>query len=404
MLPTTTPSPRTGQPTGHLAALDGVRSVAIMLVVGVHVAVATGMAGESGLGWQMLANGGVGVPIFFVLSGFLLYRPFARASLDGTRRPDVRRYLRRRALRVLPAYWLMLPFVLPLFNPEEARDPLVWLQMVTLTQNYDPHPPWPMTASGLEGLGPIWSLTVEAAFYVVLPLLAAGLHRFSRGEPRRLLTGLGLLGGLSLLEAVGLRYAEYLGTVFGGDPFRLLFYNEHLLPRSLVFFVLGMAMAVLAERPNRWSGFAGASPGLSWAVAGCALALMSTPLATPMNGVQSAHQYLVHNLLSVVVSAAVVAPAAFGHDGPAVRALLANPLMCRLGLVSYGVFLWHMPVIELWYDLTGRSLFLGDFWLVLGITLVFSLILAALSHLFVEQPAQRLGRRSFRPLPERAQQ
>lgn len=400
MLPTIAPSARTGQNGGHLAALDGVRSVAIMLVVGVHVAVATGMAAEDGLGWRMLANGGVGVSIFFVLSGFLLYRPFARAALDGTERPDVRRYLRRRALRILPAYWLMLPFVLLLFSPEEARDPLVWLRMVTLTQNYDPRPPWPMTASGLEGLGPIWSLTVEAAFYVVLPLLAAALHRFSRGEPRRLLLGLGVLGGLSLLEAVGLRYAEYLGSVFGKDPFRLLFYNEHLLPRSLVFFALGMAMAVLAERPTRWSGTVGASPGVSWAVAACALALMSTPLATPMNGVQSAHQYLMHNLLSVVISAAAVAPAAFAPEGPFVRALLANPLMCRLGLVSYGVFLWHMPVIELWYDLTARPLFLRDFWLVLGVTMVFSLILAALSHLFVEQPAQRFGRRP----PRRAQQ
>ncbi|WP_344453860.1 acyltransferase [Actinocorallia aurantiaca] len=384
---------RTERATGHLAALDGMRSVAILLVVGVHVAAATGMTVEGGLGWRMLANGGVGVSIFFVLSGFLLYRPFARAALDGTDAPDVRRYLRRRALRILPAYWLMLPFVLPLFNPEEARDPLVWLQMATLTHNYDPHPPWPMAASGLDGLGPIWSLSVEATFYVVLPVLALGLRRFSRGEPRRLLLGLAVLAGLSLLEAVGLRYIEHFGSVFGWNPYRLLFYNEHLLPRSLVFFALGMIMAVLAERPNRWSRAIGSTPGTSWTVAACALALMSTPLATPMNGAQSAHQYLLHNLLSVVISAAAVAPVAFAPRSPVATALLANPLMCRLGLVSYGVFLWHSPVIELWYDLTGRPLFLGDFWLVLGVTALFSLFLAALSHLFVEQPAQRLGRR-----------
>lgn len=386
-------SPRTGRVTRHLAALDGLRSVAIMLVVGLHVAGATGMTTRDGLVWRMLANGGVGVSIFFALSGFLLYRPFARAALDGVEAPGARSYLRRRALRILPAYWLMLPFVLPAFNREEARDPVVWLQMVTLTHNYDPYPPWPLGGVGLQGLGPIWSLSVEATFYVVLPLLALGLRRLSRGEPRRLLAALGVLGGLSLLETFAMRHLEYFGTALGWDPFRLLFLNERLLPRSLVFFVLGMAMAVLAERPNRVSAALGSAPGLSWTVGACALALMSTPLATPLYGGQSAPQYMVHNLLSVVIVTAVVAPAAFAPEHPLIRASLANPLMCRLGLISYGVFLWHSPVIELWYALTGRPQYLGDFWLVLGVTALFSLILAVLSLLFVERPAQRLGRR-----------
>lgn len=386
-------SPRPAPAAGHLASLDGLRSIAILLVVGLHVAGATGLTTADGLTWRMLANGGIGVSIFFALSGFLLYRPFARATLDGGRMPDVRWYLRRRALRILPAYWLMLVFVLPAFNREEARDPAVWLQMLTLTHNYDLYPPWPLGGVGLQGLGPIWSLSVEATFYLVLPLLALGLRRFSRGEPRRLLAGLAVLGGLSLLETLVMRYLEYFGTVLGEDPFRLLFYNERLLPRSLVFFVLGMAMAVLAERPNRVRDVLGSAPGISWTAAVCALALMSTPLATPLYGGQSAHQYLVHNLLSVVIVVAVVAPVAFAPEAPFVRDVLANPLMCRLGVISYGVFLWHSPVIELWYALTGRPQYLGDFWLVLGVTLVFSLMIASLSHLFVEQPAQRLGRR-----------
>ncbi len=397
----TTAAPAAVRATGHLDALDGLRSVAIMLVVGLHVAGATGMTTRDGLPWRMLANGGIGVSIFFALSGFLLYRPFARAALDGTRPPDVRRYLRRRALRILPAYWLMLPFVLPAFNREEARDPVIWLQMATLTHNYDVHPPWPLGGVGMRGLGPIWSLSVEATFYLVLPLLALALRRLSRGRPRRLLLCLAALGALSLLETLTLRYLEHFGVTFGNDPFRLLFYNERLLPRSLVFFVLGMAMAVLAERPRRETAFVGSVPGASWTVAACALALMSTPLATPLHGGQSAHQYLVHNLLSVVIVTAVVAPVAFAPDQPLVRTVLANPLMRRLGLVSYGVFLWHSPVIELWYSLTGRPQYLGDFWLVLGVTALFTLMIAALVHLFVEQPVQRLGRRLDRRLDRR---
>ncbi|WP_344242889.1 acyltransferase [Actinocorallia libanotica] len=387
------PTPRAASAPGHLASLDGLRSVAIMSVVGLHVAGATGLTSADGLLWRMLANGGIGVSIFFALSGFLLYRPFARATLDGGSMPGVRDYLLRRALRILPAYWLMLVFVLPAFNREEARDPVVWLQMLTLTHNYDFHPPWPLGGVGLPALGPVWSLSVEATFYLVLPLLALGLRRFSRGSLRRLLLGLGVLGVLSLLETLTMRYLEYFGASLGGDPFRLLFYNERLLPRSLMFFVLGMAMAVLAQRPNRVRDAFGSAPGASWTVAACALALMSTPLATPLYGGQSAHQYLVHNLLSLVIVVATVAPVAFAPEGHLVRMILAGPLMCRLGLISYGVFLWHSPVIELWYALTGRPQYLGDFWLVLGVTVVFSLMLASLSHLFVEAPAQRFGRR-----------
>ncbi|WP_304523669.1 acyltransferase [Actinocorallia sp. API 0066] len=380
-------------PTGHLDALDGLRTVAIALVVGVHVVGPTGMLNDPGIGWRMLAAGGVGVPIFFVLSGYLLYRPYARATLDGTPLPGTRDFLRRRALRILPAYWLMLPFALVLLNREHAADPVLWLQMITLTQNYDPNPPWDLTALGLPGLVPIWSLSVEAAFYLLLPLFALGLHRFARGSRRRLLGGIGALFALSLVEALGLRFVEYTGPVFGYDPIAVLFYNERLLPRSLLYFALGMALAVLAERPGRLSEAVGRAPGIGWTVAVSALALLSTPLATPLfGGDQTARQYVVFSLLTVVVAAAAVAPAALAPDHPFTRGLLANPVMRRIGLVSYGVFLWHAVVIEGWYALTGRDHFAFDFWLVLSVTVLFSLVLASLSLVLVEQPAQRLAR------------
>ncbi|GAB3694420.1 acyltransferase [Actinocorallia lasiicapitis] len=376
----------TGPPAvrGHLAPLDGLRAVAIGLVVALHVAGSTGKNSADSLLWRMVGNGGVGVTIFFVLSGFLLYRPFARAALDGAAPPSVRRYLIRRGLRILPAYWLMLIFTLLVFgqNREHAGSPRTWLELLTLTHPYDPDPWW--RGLGPQGLGPVWSLSVEASFYLLLPGLAWVLHRWARGSAGRLLAGIGVVGGLSLAEAAAVRYSGDIG---------LLFANELLLPRSLLIFACGMALAVLAERPGALTEAVGAVPGLCWTVAACGLALVATPLATPAYGPQNAHQYLVTILLYPVIALAVAAPAVFAPAGRVVAAVLGNPVAVQLGLVSYGVFLWHSPVIESWYALTGRPLYAGDFTLLLGVTLLGSLIVAALSHVFVEEPAQALARR-----------
>ncbi|MEO3786542.1 acyltransferase [Actinocorallia sp. B10E7] len=367
---------------GHLAALDGLRAAAILLVVCTHVGAATGANWWGGIPWRMIGNGTVGVPIFFVLSGFLLYRPFARAALGDTDLPAVRGYLRRRALRVLPAYWLMLPFGLLVAENARAGQPFTWLQLVTLTHIYDPDRWW----EG-ESLSSIWSLAVEAFFYLLLPLLAWAMHRWGRGSARRLLAMALGLAAVSLAQAMIVRYAFDLKVVF---------YLEPLPPRTLGYFGLGMALAVMAERPGRWAARIGAAPGVGWVIALCLLALVATPLGTPLSGPQSAHQYLVAGLLFPAIAVAAVAPAALAPGHPFTRAVLGNRVAAGFGRISYGVFLWHTPILMAWYRWTGRPMFLGDFWLVLGVVLPLSLLVAVLSHDLVEQPLQRFARRAPR--------
>ncbi|WP_460306461.1 acyltransferase family protein [Actinocorallia aurea] len=379
--------------TGHLDALDGLRGLGIALVVVIHVAGPTAMLTLPDVQWRILNMFSVGVPIFFTLSGYLLYRPYARAALAGAPSPRTLDYLRRRALRILPAYWVMLPFGILLFNGDHAGNLWFWVKMITFGHTYDLHPEWELGASGPVALGPIWSLTVEVGFYLLLPLLAAGLRRFARGDSRRLLFGIGVLFALSVAETFVVRRLELLGTIFGQDPMIFLFYNEHLLPRSLMYFAVGMALAVLAERPNRFSAAVGSSPGIGWVVAICLMALGSTPLVTSLHSGQTANQYTLFVVIAVVVSASIVAPAALAPEQPLTRLLLANPVMRQLGLVSYGLLLWHSLVIDGWYRLTGRDMYAFDFWLVLSVTLLFGLMLAVLSHVFVEQPAQRFARR-----------
>jgi len=128
---TTTPAP------SRLPALDALRAVGAAAVVGTHVGFATGATGATAFG-GLLARMDVGVAIFFALSGFLLFRPFAYAAATGTRRPGARRYLWRRALRILPAYWLTVLVCLAVL-PGNADAPRAdWLRFATLTQIYAP--------------------------------------------------------------------------------------------------------------------------------------------------------------------------------------------------------------------------------------------------------------------------
>ena len=359
--------------------MDGLRALAILLVVALHVGAVTGVVGREGLGWRLVGTGTIGVPIFLGLSGFLLYRPFARATLDAAPFPDVRGYLRRRALRILPAYWLMLPAGLMLADEAQAARPRVWLEFALLAHPYDPGRWWEGTS-----LLAMWSLSVEAAFYLLLPLLAWGMHRSCRGSAGRLLAVVLGMAVASLAWTVALRYAAALPIVF---------YNEHLLPRSLAWFAVGMALAVVAERPGPMAAQVGQAPGACWVAALCGLALLSTPLATPLSGPQSAHQYTIAALLSPLIESAVLAASTLAPQRTFTRTLLGNRLAAGLGGISYGVFLWHMPVLMAWYRLTGRPLFLEDFWLVTAVVLPVSVILGALSHDLIEQPIQRLSRR-----------
>jgi peptidoglycan/LPS O-acetylase OafA/YrhL len=123
---------------------------------------------------------GLGLSLFFALSGFLLYRPFARALLCDSPWPDLRRYARNRWLRILPAYLVILVVLTVLVPGGQLRtpdgemvlgslrsDPELLLRNLALIHNLSP-------SSLLTGIGPAWSLTVELCFYVVLPLVAAG--------------------------------------------------------------------------------------------------------------------------------------------------------------------------------------------------------------------------------------
>src|SRR5581483_4000609 len=124
----------------RVASLTGVRAVAALLVLGTHAAYTTGkyMHGYFGLVCSRME---IGVPIFFVLSGFLLFRPWVKSTATGGQEPSVRRYAWHRVRRIMPAYivTVLIAYVIYHFRtagPNFGHTRIGLLRNLTLTQIY----------------------------------------------------------------------------------------------------------------------------------------------------------------------------------------------------------------------------------------------------------------------------
>ncbi|RAY15633.1 acyltransferase [Actinomadura craniellae] len=398
---TAPPPPEDGRITGHRPALDGVRAVAALAVLLFHVAASTGdLAGEGALS-NLLSGGEIGVPIFFALSGLLLYRPWAVAAFGLGEPPRTRNYLWKRALRLLPAYWALVVVCMLLYGRDHLGDPAGWAMLLTMTHAYDPSPWWHAELGylGPKGMGQIWSLTVEAAFYAVLPVLAAGLGWWARrGVRTAARLARRLLAGLAACFAFS---AAYTVAMYSFADTQLL---SMWLPHYLGWFTVGMALAVVSvwacaepreDGPaRRFCHTVAASWGMCWTAAALLYCAASTPLTGGFRLVEDdpwTGQF--HIVLYGLVALFLLAPVALAPaDHPVISAVLANRVMRYLGKISYSVFLWQFVVIYLWFDLMGRRPFEGNLWLDFPVCALLTVAVAAASHRLIEAPAQRLRR------------
>ncbi|WP_308249682.1 acyltransferase family protein [Sphaerisporangium fuscum] len=391
------PAPSDGLPAigGHQASLDGVRAIAAFAVLLFHVSIETGTALRTGFVGGLLARGEVGVPIFFTLSGLLLYRPWAQATLESRPDPDPKNYLWKRFFRIIPAYWLVVSVALLLWAEGHRGDIWTWAEMLLLIQNYDVGHWW--FGLGPKGLAQMWSLSVEVAFYLTLPIMAAVLRAYATRagttsvavRAKRLLTGLAAFGALS-----------YVYTIFEFHPDYRPWMNIWL-PRSWTFFVPGMMIAVISVWARAEDGLARrlthgiqASTGTLWLIAGLAYVIAATPVTgARFLGIDGMWTGLFELALYTIVAFCLVAPAALQPEGPGfVRSLVGNRVMSYLGRISYGVFLWQFVVLYVWYAFTGQQNWTGDLLLNFVPVAAISVLIAHLTYRFVEEPARRLVR------------
>ncbi len=168
---------------GNLLGGDGFRGIGMSLVFVAHVFANADPAGDLGsYGWakQPIARIDLALATFFVLSGYLIARPFLRAFVLGTRRPSVRRYFRNRVLRIVPIFFVVATVTLLIFgldgaiaptpdNPTGTGPTSAWWQVLsifTFTQTYT-------GGAATVPIAQAWSLDAEVGFYLAIPLAAA---------------------------------------------------------------------------------------------------------------------------------------------------------------------------------------------------------------------------------------
>jgi peptidoglycan/LPS O-acetylase OafA/YrhL len=353
---------------------DSLRAIAALAIVAFHCFVFTGDQELSAWARQLSA----GVPLFFLISGFLLYRPFARARLAGAGTPSVRNYAVRRALRIFPAYWIVLAFTALWFGIHSGE---FLVKYAALVHVYDAE-----ALSALPALRPSWTLGVELSFYCLLPLLALALRRVPFGSVRGFVVTEGAaLAGLAVAAVAWNRdlVPERANTIHDTASFVIVGHLDH--------FAIGMALAVASvvlvdARDSSRISLPALAPAVTWGVAALALA------AAAQTGFDTPRRELATHTLHGLAAAGILLPAAFEHAraGLPVRILSARPLLW-LGTVSYGIYLWHFPVMAWLNDvgLHSRGRPVPFIPIAVGLTL----LLAAASYYLVERHALALGRR-----------
>ncbi len=374
----------------HLPALDGCRALAALAVLVNHVGVLTGFNGRSLDLGPFLARADVGVSVFFVLSGFLLYRPFVTRHLDGRSFRDVSSYARRRLLRIFPAYWVALFVVAFILRAPPFTEPHSVVAHALLLQVYD--------GDQVVG-GPIqqsWTLATELAFYAFLPCYAWLVARIGRSSVHRFrieVVGVVVLWlGSNALKAAAL--ASGMSAVRFGQV-------NTWLPFRLDEFALGMGLAVAVAHWNRSGGVVPAWLRSNWATVASwtgALVLFwvtATQLGLPPSPVLTAREATAMRGMYSIVALLVVVPAVLAAArGQLARAVLANRVAIWLGLISYGIYLWHEAFQDVFLRWTGDEPLRSPFLPMLVWTLVLSILAGAASWYLVERPAMGWGRRT----------
>lgn len=396
-------------PSGHprFPLFDPLRGLAAVAILVVHVGIFTGGFDA----WYMRPFGkfDIGVPVFFLLSGFLLYRAMLARRVLGLKGQRLRDYARNRAFRILPLYWLVL-FVAAIVPGTEGAFSSNWWVYFGLLMNYPIYEPIGACATNPFdcGIPPAWSLGLELFFYATLPLIALLIAGLTRLVGRQHWVGVAL-GSIGVAALVSFQIQSGIPTT---DLAHWLFFSP--LGRAW-WFGLGMGLAVLSVRAQQ-RGEPG--PGIRWLASrpftcwGAAIVvfLLAVYLGAPGAGLNfpttSQADYLLQYLASGIVSALILIPAAFKKDGlaPGVEtragAVLGHPALVWLGLISYGIFLWHFPVMIVLFDLGLRELEPPlAFPVVTLATLGVSAVLSLLTYRLVERPAMRWSRSRSRPLP-----
>ncbi len=406
---------QSGGKQNTIAVLDGVRAVAFLMVMVFHINRITG----DNL-WDRMANqvassvstaGGTGVTLFFVLSGFLLFMPYAKSLLFDSSWPLARVFYMRRFLRIIPAYYVCLFVIILTTDPEYLRPDHLKYLFLFLTFFMDSS-----RTTFRQINGPFWTLATEWQFYMILPLIALAFLWLVKNVPQRYRIQTVTLW-LGVLIVLGLS-VRLFGEYFSANPAKTLLVPRSLLNVILFFsygitgkytedFAVGMFISlcyIYAQHPSTNRKFGETWRKLSlwlWGI-GILICLFDAmwhfnhemqgwPF---LNGLLPAYDWINEMML------------AFGF-GACIAAILYGPTILKrpfewaplrwIGLISYSLYMWHLPLLVLFQSrvlpllhISNKYVAYGTYWL-WGFCVIFPF--AFLSYIVMEKPWMKLGDR-----------
>ncbi len=348
-----------GGPSFYVPALDGLRGVAILLVMGFHGAI------------PHLRGGFIGVDVFFVLSGFLITLLLLKER-ESVGRINLKNFYIKRALRLLPALFLLLGvflgFSLLWFEGGQLRSKFIEALVITFyaanwARAFDWHSP--------ESLGHAWSLSSEEQFYILWPALLMLLLKFTRSK-------FALGSAIALLAA--LSWAARIFLAASGASYARLDYALDTRADALLAGCL-LAVIVSGEVSGRAKQFLEKWLGPAALLAAAALAgaaLLFSP--------KSMYLYYWGYASVALLASVIILDIIFSRRSLIRKTLSWRPLV-GVGVISYGLYLWHVPV----YILVSRTGLKGFWGFAAGTGLTFWV--AYLSFILLERPCLRLKKR-----------
>jgi peptidoglycan/LPS O-acetylase OafA/YrhL len=307
----------------RLDILDGLRGLAISLVVWYHAWL---VSGATVAYVNFIAEAGfLGVDLFFFISGFCLFYPYARAVLEGRPLPTTRRFFLRRAAKIVPSYLLALIVFAAVYRDRFASAPDAAIQIAShLT------PFFTFNTATFGGIsGPLWTIGIETQFYLLFPLICVPFRKWPA------LTYVGL-------AAISEGYRWGLGALGLDSSFS--YFNQ--LPAYFDIFAAGMLAAyglvALRKRPALPNQLLLA--GVSAVLLGCALAgLAYIAWINRTAGIDACYAWVnAHRIVVGPLCIAIAISTAYA-SGPWRRLLGAKPLVF-LSVISYNLYLWNLEI------------------------------------------------------------
>ncbi len=365
--------------------LDGIRGLAALAILGYH-----GVGGNyrSITGWVELGTAlRSALPFFFFLSAFLLYRPYVAARLGDARRPALKTFWWRRILRIVPAYWVALTLITLTVGLPGVFGPDGW-RYYAFVYVYSHH-----TVNG--GLIPAWTLCVDMTFYLVLPGFALAMDRLWQ----RFSVATAIKVEMGVLALIWLLSTLYWFAFVSGASLSLasLEMREWNLVANLNWFALGMALAVLSatdrHQPSALTRLLSRKHAVEIAWGAALLTFLIIARTYYSSGETTRH------MLASLLCVLIFAPAALVPRRGRIQQVLAKPLIAWIGVTSYGIYLYHGPVLN---ELRSLGLRIGTHGLLTYVSLVAIALpivigLSSASYYLLERPLMRLGRRQRPP-------